>query len=358
MSDSSTLFSNTTFGKIETKNRIVMAPLTRARAEPGHVPGPLMAEYYAQRASAGLIIAEATMVMEGCCAFINEPGIYSQEQVEGWRQVTQAVHDKGGKIVLQLWHGGRACHPDLNEGKVPVAASAIAIDDEVYTRDGKKPYTLPRALETDEIPAIVSGFAAAARNALEAGFDGVEVHGANGYLLDNFLRDGSNKRTDNYGGNMENRARLLFEVLEAVIDVWGPGKVGLRTSPLNSFNSMIDSDPVGHTSWLASELNRFDLAYWHIMRSDFMQQQKGDVVTPAREHFTGPLISNMGYSAEEAAKAITEQGLNAVAFGVPYIANPDLVERFQAESDLNDADPATFYTRGPVGYTDYPALEA
>ncbi|MFC3151416.1 alkene reductase [Litoribrevibacter euphylliae] len=356
MTDTLNILSEIQLGDIKLKNRALMAPLTRARAV-NHVPTDMMAEYYAQRAGAGLIIAEATMVMEGNSAFMNEPGIYSQEQIEGWRKVTDAVHANGGKIVLQLWHGGRACHPDLNDGKTPVAASPLAItNDEVHTPNGKKAYTVPRALETNEIPGIVAGFKQAAINAKEAGFDGVEVHGANGYLLDNFLRDGTNQRDDQYGGSIENRARLLFEVLEAVIDVWGSGKVGLRTSPLNSFNSMIDSDPVALTTWLAEHLNQFDLAFWDLMRTDFLGQQSGDVMTPARKLYKGNLIGNMGYSHEEASASIGENQLDAVAFGVPFIANPDLVERFAANAELNEADPTTFYMGGAEGYTDYPTM--
>lgn len=348
------LLSPITLGNLELANRILMAPLTRTRAEGDHAPGALMAEYYAQRASAGLIIAEATMVMPGTSAFINEPGIYSQAQIDGWRQVTNAVHAQGGKIVLQIWHGGRACHPDMNDGKQPVAPSPIAIDDEVYTRTGKQPYTQPRELSIPEIKEIVAAFRQAAENAKLAGFDGVEVHGANGYLIDSFLRSNSNQRNDVYGGSLENRARFLFEVLDAVAEVWDNGNIGLRTSPLNGFNSMQDNDPEGMTAWLAEQLNRYNLAYWHLMRSDFQGQQQGDVVTPARQHYRGNLVTNMGYSAEEASTAITTEQADAIAFGVPFIANPDLVSRIQHAQTLTEADPKTFYTRGPVGYTDYP----
>lgn len=351
------LFKPLQVGAITATNRIFMAPLTRARAEPGHVPGDLIATHYAQRASAGLIIAEATMAMEGNCAFQNEPGIYSEAQVLGWKKTTDAVHAKNGKIFLQIWHGGRACHPLLNQGKQPVAPSAIAItNDEVYTPEGKKPYVVPRELRDDELPAIVEGFRQAALNAKRAGFDGVEVHGANGYLLDEFLRDGSNLRTGAYGGPVKNRARLLFEVLEATSRVFGSDRVGLRLSPLNSFNSMRDSDPVGLITWLAQHLNDFHLAYLHVMRSDFLGEQKADVMTPAREHYKGVLVGNMGYSAEEAEEAIASGKLDAVAFGVPFLANPDLPERFRRGAALNKADPTTFYSPGPKGYTDYPAL--
>jgi N-ethylmaleimide reductase len=271
--------------------------------------------------------------------------------------VTDAVHVAGGRIFLQIWHGGRACHPLLNAGAQPVAPSAIAITgDEVYTPEGKQPYVLPRELHDDELPAIIAGFKQAAQNAQAAGFDGVEVHGANGYLLDEFLRDGANKRSGPYGGPLENRARLLLEVLAQVCEVWGSDRVGLRISPLNSYNSMIDSDPVGLVTWLAQRLNAFDLAYLHVMRGDFFQQQSGDVMTPVRTHYQGTLIGNMGYDAAEAAAAITDRKLDAVAFGGAFLANPDLPARIQAGAALNAANPATFYTPGAPGYTDYPVL--
>nr|MBP8030794.1 alkene reductase [Pseudomonadales bacterium] len=334
------LFSSLQLGAITLPNRILMAPLTRSRAGEEHLPNALMAEHYAQRASAGLIIAEATMVMEGHSAFWKEPGIYSAEQVAGWKKTTDAVHAAGGKIFVQLWHGGRACHPLLNGGAQPVAPSAIAItNDEVHTPQGKQPYTVPRELRDDELPAIVEGFRQAAINAKAAGFDGVEVHGANGYLLDEFLRDGSNQRSGPYGGAIENRARLLFDVLTAVSDVMGSDRVGLRISPLNSFNSMQDSDPVGLATWLAQHLNDFNLAYLHVMRADFLGEQHGDVMTPVRQHYRGVLVGNMGYSAEEAGNAIAEGKLDAVAFGVPFLANPDLPERFRIGAPLNAADP-------------------
>jgi|UniRef100_UPI003784B9BF N-ethylmaleimide reductase len=353
------LFNPLQTGALKLPNRILMAPLTRCRADADHNPTPLMAEYYAQRASAGLIIAEATMVMEGNSSFWMEPGIYSEAQAQGWKAVTDAVHAKGGQIVLQLWHGGRACHPLLNGGIQPVAPSAIPITgDEVHTPEGKKPYVTPRELRDDEIPGIVAGFKKAAENAKAAGFDGVEVHGANGYLLDEFLRDGANKRTGPYGGSIENRARLMLEVLDAVISVWGADRVGLRISPLNSYNSMIDSDPVAVTTYIAEQVNARGLAYLHVMRSDFSQAQQGDVMTPARAAFKGVLVGNMGYTADEADKAIASGQLDAVAFGVPFLANPDLPARIAAKAELNAPDAARFYSPGPKGYTDYPALSA
>ncbi|WP_028486665.1 alkene reductase [Thiomicrorhabdus chilensis] len=351
------LFSPLKLGTIELPNRIIMAPLTRARSGEDHIPTDLMAEHYAQRASGGLIIAEATMAMEGCSAFWKEPGIYSEAQIAGWKKVTDAVHAKGGRIVLQIWHGGRACHPALNNGKQPVAPSAIAIKDEVHTPQGKQPYTVPHALTLAEIPGIIEGFKQAAINAKAAGFDGVEVHGANGYLLDQFLRESSNQRTDTYGGSIENRARLLLEVLTAVCEVWGSDRVGLRISPVNSFNSMKDGDPLALSRWLSEKLNDYNLAYLHVMRSDFFGEQKEDVLSVCEEFYQGNLIANMGYSAEEAEAAIANGDVEAVAFGVSYLANPDLPERFKAGAALNDPDPDTFYTEGPQGYTDYPFME-
>lgn len=353
------LLSPVTVGALLLPNRVLMAPLTRCRADADHNPTPLMAEYYAQRASAGLIIAEATMVMEGNSSFWMEPGIYSEAQVQGWKAVTDAVHAKGGQIVLQLWHGGRACHPLLNGGAQPVAPSAIPITgDEVHTPEGKKPYVTPRELRDDEIPGIVAGFKKAAENAKAAGFDGVEVHGANGYLLDEFLRDGANKRSGPYGGSIENRARLMLEVLDVVISVWGADRVGLRISPLNSYNSMIDSDPIAVTTYISQQCNARGIAYLHVMRSDFFQAQQGDVMTPARDAFKGVLIGNMGYTADEAEQAISAGQLDAVAFGTSFLANPDLPARIATKAALNAPNPARFYSPGPEGYTDYPALSA
>ena len=267
------------------------------------------------------------------------------------------MHGAGGRIFLQIWHGGRACHPFFNNGAQPVAPSAIAImGDEVNTPEGKKPYVVPRELSDAEIPGIVAGFKKAAENAKAAGFDGVEVHGANGYLLDEFLRDGANKRTGLYGGPLPNRARLLLEVIEAVAGVWGADRVGVRNSPLNSYNSMSDSDPIGLVTWLGEKLSSYGLAYWHVMRADFLGQQSGDVMSAARAAYRGVLVGNMGYSPQEAAEAIAEKKLDAVAFGTPFLANPDLPARVEAGAPLNAPDPATFYSPGPKGYTDYPAM--
>jgi N-ethylmaleimide reductase len=349
------LFDPLRLGALTAPNRIFMAPLTRCRAGEEHVANTLMAEHYAQRASAGLLIAEATMAMEGNSAFWREPGIYGPAQVAGWKLVTDAVHAAGGRIFLQIWHGGRACHPDLNGDLQPVSSGVLAIsNDTVHTPKGKQPYTVPRALADAEIPSIIAGFRQAAENAKAAGFDGVEVHGANGYLLDQFLRDGCNKRSGPYGGPLENRARLMLEVIAAVSEVWGSDRVGLRISPLNSYNDMIDSDPVGLATWLATRLNDCKLAYLHLMRGDFFGKQQGDVVTPVRANFKGVLVGNMGYTPDEAQAAVAAGKLDAVAFGTGFLANPDLPARIKAGAALNAPDPKTFYTPGAAGYTDYP----
>lgn len=352
------LLSPLAAGALALPNRVLMAPLTRCRAEPGHVPGDLMVEYYRQRATAGLIIAEATMVLPGHSAFWSEPGIHCPAQVAGWRRVTDAVHAAGGRILLQIWHGGRACHPLMNNGAQPVAPSPIAItNSEIHTPEGKRPYVLPRELADEELPAIIAAFAQAARLARDAGFDGVEVHGANGYLLDEFLRDGANHRSGPWGGPIAHRARLLLEVVDAVIDVWGAGRVAVRISPLNSFNSMQDSDPVALTRYVASALDERGIAFLDFMRGDILGIQQGDVLGPARECFRGVLVGNVGYTPEEADAAIAAGLIDAVAFGRPFIANPDLVARLRAHAPLAESDMATWYTPGPVGYIDYPALD-
>lgn len=352
------LFTPATLGALSLPNRIVMAPLTRCRADTRHVPTPVMVDYYTQRASAGLIVSEATMVIEGHSAFGGrEPGIYSAEQVAAWRTVTDAVHARGGRMVLQLWHGGRACHSLWNNGVQPVSASPLPItNDETYTPKGKQPYETPRELRDDELPAVIAGFRAAAAHAKAAGFDGVEIHGANGYLLDQFLRDGTNRRTGPYGGSVANRARLLLQVTDAAIDVWGAGRVGVRISPLNSYNSMQDSDPIGLTRHVAAELDRRGLAFLHLMRGDFFGVQKGDVVSAARAAFKGALVLNMGYTPEEAARTIADGTAAAVAFGHHYISNPDLPERIRAGVAFVEPDQKTYYSPGPRGYTDYPAM--
>lgn len=351
------LFTPLKLGAITVPNRILMAPLTRCRADADHVPTPIMAEYYVQRADAGLLIAEATMILPGTSAFWREPGIYSPEQIAGWRQVTDAVHAKGGHIFLQIWHPGRATHPLVNGGHEVVAPSALAItNDIIHTVEGNKEYPVPRELRDEELPAIVAAFARAAKHAREAGFDGVEIHGANGYLLDEFIRDGSNKRTGPYGGPVENRARLLLEVVDAVIKAWSADRVAVRLSPLNSYNDMRDSDPVGTYRYIAEKLNPLGLAYLHLMEADLFGIQKAEITPAIRQAFTGPLIGNMGHTPESAAAAIAEGTLDGVAFGRSYISNPDLVQRIKRDAALAEPDPATFYSPGPEGYIDYPSM--
>ena len=354
--DTAPLFEPVQLGSLTLANRFVMAPLTRCRAI-DHLPNALMAEYYTQRASAGLIITECTMVTPQTSAFGNDPGIYSPEQIEAWKAITRSVHQAGGKIYAQIWHAGRAAHPLLNNHKEAVSASAIAIDDETYTPEGKQPYSTPHALTKPEILAIIEDFHQAAVNAIAAGFDGVEIHAANGYLIDQFLRNGANQRTDEYGGSLENRARFLTEIIEAVNGAIGSDRVGVRLSPLNSFNGMQDSDPVAWMTYLAEHLNQFNLAYLHVMRADFFGLQQADVIPIARKYYQGHLMVNMGYSAEEAAEVIKNNMADSVAFGTSFLANPDLPSRIKAGAELNVPDPDTFYSQDAKGYTDYPFMD-
>ncbi|MFL9610477.1 alkene reductase [Methylobacillus sp. Pita2] len=356
---SADLFSPTKLGSIALTNRIVMAPLTRNRAGKGNVPQPINAEYYAQRASAGLIITEATPISATGHGYPATPGIHDLEQVEGWKLVTQAVHAKGGKIVLQLWHVGRISHPSLQPGNaLPVAPSAIKPAGQAFTYEGLQDFVTPRALAIEELPGIVADYARAARNALEAGFDGVEIHAANGYLLDQFLRDGTNHRTDEYGGSIENRTRLLLEVTKAVVEVAGADRVGVRISPLNPFNDISDSDPQALFNHVAESLSPFGLAYLHVVEGGM----GGEGVPPfdfsaLRKHFKGGYIANLGYDKAKGDAAIASGHADAVAYGALYIANPDLVERFRQDAPLNTPDQATFYGGDAKGYTDYPTLQ-
>jgi N-ethylmaleimide reductase len=355
MSDRTTLFSPLTLGAYRLDNRMVMAPLTRCRAGAGNVPQALNAEHYAQRASLGLIVTEATQIAPEGVGYPATPGIHSADQVAGWRRVTDAVHDAGGLIFLQLWHVGRISHPSYQPaGALPVAPSAIKPEGEVNTADGAKPYVTPRALETAEIAGVVEQYRSAAENAREAGFDGVEVHGANGYLLDQFLRDGSNQRDDRYGGSMENRARLLIEVLDAVTGVWGADRVGLRLSPGNDFNSMSDSAPDEIFGHVINAINRFGLAYLHVVEFG-----AGEIFDAGklRAAFQGPYIANGGYDRDSAMAAVAAGAADAVAFGQLAIANPDLVARFADDAALNAPDPSSFYGGDGRGYTDYSSLE-
>jgi len=354
------LFAPFDLGPYTLANRLVMAPLTRNRAGPGNVPQALNAAYYAQRASAGLIVTEATQVSPQGVGYPGTPGIHSPEQVDGWRQVTEAVHARGGRIFLQLWHVGRISHPSLQPGgAVPVAPSAIRPEGQAATYDGMQDFVTPRALATDEIPGIIDQYRTAARNALSAGFDGIEVHAANGYLLDQFLRDGSNRRDDGYGGSIANRARLLLEVTEAVAEVWGGNRVGVRISPVNGFNSISDSDPDGTFGYVVQELNRFGLAYLHVVERSFSGEQPEPAYDRRRLRavFDGPYIANGGFDRLRGDWALASGAADLVAYGKAFLANPDLPERFRGNAPLNEPDPATFYGGDGRGYTDYPALE-
>lgn len=359
----SDLFQPARLGPYQLANRIVMAPLTRSRAGEDGVPRPLMAEYYAQRATAGLIIAEGTNISPQARGYAFTPGIYNETQVEAWRQVTDAVHARGSRIFPQLWHVGRISHPTLQPGgAVPVAPSAIRPQATSYTAAGFTPCVTPRALAIAEIPEIIEQYRCAARNALAAGFDGVEIHAANGYLIDQFLRDSTNKRTDAYGGSRENRARFLLEVAEAVAGICGGERVGVRLSPLSPVNdAALDSDPEGTYAYVVEKLNAFSLAYIHIVEGVTQGAREvpgGFDLQILRRAFRGRYIANNGYDLALALEARRRNLADFVAFGRLYIANPDLVERLRIGAPLNVPVRATFFGGGAAGYTDYPALTA
>jgi N-ethylmaleimide reductase len=354
------LFTPYRLDALELKNRLVLSPMTRSRALDGNVPNPLAATYYAQRASAGLLITEASQVSPQGVGYIRTPGMHSPEQVAGWRKVTDAVHKAGGRIFAQLWHVGRVSHPDFHGGALPVAPSALPVDGEAFTHNGKVKIVTPRALELSELPGIVAQFRTAAENAKAAGFDGVELHGANGYLLDQFLRDGANRRTDAYGGGVANRARFPLEVTDAVIAVWGAERVGYKLSPHFAGYSMSDSHPVETFSHIVKELAQRKIGYIHIGEAIAgpMAAPAGTVrVTPIlRSIFGGTVMVNGGYDARSANAAIARGEADLVAIGVPFLANPDLPARYRNDGPLNAADPATFYAGEDKGYIDYPAL--
>ncbi|GAB3462960.1 alkene reductase [Azotobacter salinestris] len=348
----STLFDPIKIGDLQLPNRIVMAPLTRCRAEPGRVPGALMAEYYVQRASAGLIISEATSVCPMGVGYPDTPGIWSQEQIAGWRNVTQAVHAAGGRIVLQLWHVGRISDPLYLNGELPVAPSAIQPKGHVSLVRPMKGFETPRALETDEIPGIVEAYRKGAENARAAGFDGVEIHAANGYLLDQFLQDSTNRRSDRYGGSLENRARLLLEVTDAAISVWGVGRVGVHLAPRADLHDMGDANRAETFGYVARELGKRGIAFICTR-----EKEDADSLTPQlKQAFGGVVIANERFTREQANRWLAEGKADAVAFGVPFIANPDLPARLAADAPLNEPHPETFYSSGPQGYLDYPTL--
>ncbi|MEO9335769.1 alkene reductase [Ectopseudomonas guguanensis] len=347
-----TLFDPIQIGDLQLNNRIIMAPLTRCRADEGRVPNALMAEYYVQRASAGLIISEATAVTPMGVGYPNTPGIWSDEQVRGWHNVTQAVHANGGKIVLQLWHVGRISDPIYLNGELPVAPSAIQPAGHVSLVRPIKEFVTPRALETEEIADIVEAYRQGAENAKAAGFDGVEIHGANGYLLDQFLQSSTNQRTDRYGGSVENRARLLLEVTDAAISVWGAGRVGVHLAPRADAHDMGDANRAETFGYVARELGKRGIAFICAR-----EKEGNDSLTPQlKKEFGGVFIANERFTKEQANAWLAEGKADAVAFGIPFIANPDLPERLQQDAALNEPHPETFYGSGPVGYIDYPRL--
>jgi N-ethylmaleimide reductase len=356
----SDLFQPVKLGPYTLANRIVMAPLTRSRANKDDAPYELNVKYYGQRATAGLIISEATQISRQGKGYAYTPGIHSEAQVAGWKKVTDAVHAKGGRIFLQLWHVGRISHPDLQEnGALPVAPSAVKPEGKAFTEAGFVPFVTPRALELGEIPGIIGQYRVASENAKRAGFDGVEVHGANGYLLDQFLLDGTNKRTDAYGGSIENRARLLLEVTEAVVKVWGGDRVGVRLSPISPANDIADSNPEPVFSYVVEQLNRFGLAYLHLVEGTpgSSRAVSGAVdLQKLRSLFKGLYVANNLIDRETALELRRTNAADLVAFGRPFISNPDLVQRLHLDAPLTPANYETFYGGGSKGYTDYPFL--
>ncbi len=355
------LFQPFTLGPLTLPNRVVMAPLTRSRAAAGDVPRALNATYYAQRATAGLIISEATQISRQGKGYAFTPGIHSPEQVAGWQLVTQAVHGAGGRIFCQLWHVGRISHPDLQpDGGLPVAPSAVKAEGQAFTETGFKPFVTPRALAEAEIPGLIADYRHAAECALQAGFDGVEIHGANGYLIDQFLKDRTNQRTDRYGGSLENRARFLLDVAEVVTAVWGGNRVGLRISPTSPANDIADSNPQRLFNYVAEALNPFGLAYLHVVEGATggpRDVAPGFDFHALRRLFRGAYMANNGYDLAMAQVALGQDQADLVAFGRPFIANPDLVARLRQGAALAEPDKATFYGGDAHGYTDYPPLE-
>lgn len=348
----SKLFTPLQVGALTLKNRIVMAPLTRCRAEADRVPGELMLEYYRQRASAGMILTEATSITPMAVGYPNTPGIWSNAQIQGWKRITDMVHAEGGHIVLQLWHVGRISDPVYLDGKLPVAPSAIAPAGHVSLIRPEKSFVTPRALETAEISGVIDDYRQAALNAKQAGFDGVEVHAANGYLLEQFLLDGTNKREDAYGGSLENRAKLLLQVTDAVAEVWGADRVGVHLSPRANAHDMSDSNLKDTFTFVAKQLGERNIAFICARESE-----GDDSLGPwLKSCFGGVFIANEGMTKASAEQLIESGKADAVAFGVPFIANPDLPARFEQDAELNTPDPSTFYAAGPEGYTSYPAM--
>ena len=357
------IFSAITLGDYQLNNRIFMAPLSRGRAVENGVPNAMMAEYYRQRASAGLIIAEATAVAKRGLGWMNAPGIFNDEQQAGWKNIADAVHEKDGRIFVQLWHMGSIVHPDFLDGELPVSSSAVKQQGALTTPKGRdREFAVPQPLTKAQIAAVVQQFVDAARRAIDAGLDGVEIHGANGFLVDQFTRDSINQREDEYGGSVDNRLRFMMEIVEAVSAEIGSGKVGIRLSPTNKVWGIKDSDPKATFTRAVTRLNDFNLAYVHILEP---KPEVGhpiecvDYLTPVlREHYQGNLIINGGFNKDTANKALANNEAEAIAFGSPFISNPDLVERYQVNAELTKADNTTFYTSEAKGYTDYPFMTA
>jgi N-ethylmaleimide reductase len=354
------LFSPMRIGALDLPNRIWMSAMTRTRATPDNAPTELMADYFAQRAGAGLIVTDCTAVSRQARGVINGPGIWREDQIAGWRMVTDRVRRAGGRIFCQLWHCGRVAHPDMREGEAPVGPSALAASGQFILPTGKVDFSVPRVLGIEEIPGIVEDFAQATRNARVAGFDGVELHGANGYLHDQFLQDGSNRRSDAYGGSAENRARLIIETTKAMIAAWDAAHVGVRLSPSSFLYGVDDSHQMGTFGTVISALDELAIAYLTLLEPNARDAERGVQIKHVAETFrpmtSVPIIVNTGFDKAKADAVLSEGWADAVAFGTPFIANPDLVERLRADAPLNTPDPATFYGGGPKGYTDYPAL--
>lgn len=356
-----TLFDPIQIGDLTLKNRIVMAPLTRNRALPGNIPGPLTVEYYKQRATAGLIITEASPISPTAQGYLDTPGIWNDAQIGAWKQVTDAVHAEGGKIVIQLWHVGRISHTSLlPAGEVPVSSTDRAAVAKTFTKQGFEAVSTPRALRDDEIPGLITDYRRAARNAITAGFDGVEIHGANTYLLEQFLRDSVNDRTGPYGGSIENRARLILEVTRAIIDEIGAGRTGIRLSPMTSFTAPLDSTPQQTYGYVVEQLAEFGLAYLHVIEGETGGTREPDAprfdYDALRQAFKGPWMVNNGYSGQLAAETIADGKADLIAFGRLFIANPDLVRRLKEGAAMNELRANLLYGGGAEGYTDYPAL--
>jgi len=352
------LHTPTQLGDLSLRNRIVMSPMTRTRNEPGHVPGALVVEHYADRADAGLIVTECTSVSADASAFGDDPGIYNEAQVAGWKRVTDAVHAKGGLIALQIWHPGRATHPFLNNGAESISSTNRAIrDDGIHTPKGTVPQANPRALRTDEIPGIVAQFKAGAENARRAGFDAIQIHGAHGYLIDQFLRSSVNDRSDQYGGTLENRARLLLEITDAVIGVFGAGRVGVRISPLVAYNDISDADPQALVAYVAEQYAKRGTGFFELRHNDHSKAEELELARIARAKLGSvPLLRNGGYGGADGDEDVVAGRADAIVYGKPFIANPDLVERLAIGAELNAVDFTTLYAGGAKGYNDYPRL--